>query len=156
MHTFDAVVEPLEWGRSRYTIIRVPEALVDDARVEGTRRVAGTIDGVAVNLGLAGAPHVEGSFVWAGASLLHRLGAAAGEPVRCVLGPVDPDVVPVPPDVAAALADADLAGRWESLSAATRRRLLVPVESARREETRARRVAALTTQVGGVSGRPGR
>lgn len=40
----------MEWGRPTYTVIGMPEDLVEAARNLGTRRVAGELDGVAVNL----------------------------------------------------------------------------------------------------------
>ena len=140
---FTSRVEAVQWGRSRYTVIRVPEELVAAARDAGTRRVAGTIDGTPVNAALTRAPVVNGPFLWAGASLLHRLRVEPGEPVDCALAPVDGDIVDLPEDVRLALDEADALGRWEALTPATRRRRLHAVESAKRPETRARRIAEL-------------
>ncbi len=98
-HEFDALVEPVHWGRSRYTVIRLPAALVADAERQGTRRVAGDIDGTAVNLAVTTAPVVDGPFVYAGASVLRRIGVRAGDPVTCRLAPADPDDVPLADDV---------------------------------------------------------
>lgn len=141
--SFDALVEPLHWGRSRYTIVRVPDALVRAARDAGTRRVAGEIEGEPVNLALTTAPLVDGAFVYAGASLLRRLRAAAGRPVTCRLAPVDPDLVPLPEDVEEALDRADLLDAWESLAPATRRRRLYAVDSVASTAGRARRIGEL-------------
>lgn len=142
-HRFTGRLETVLWGRNHYTVIRVPAALADDARHAGTRRVAGTIDGVGVNVALNRVPVVDGSFLWAGRSLLRRLEAEPGEPVDCVLEPADPDAVDLPDDVRLALADAGATDRWEALPAPARRRRLHAVTSAGRAETRARRIADL-------------
>lgn len=76
-------VDTVQRGRSRYTVIRVPEELAAAARAAGTRRVAGVIDDVAVNAAINRAPVVDGPFLWAGATLLRRPRAEPGEPARC-------------------------------------------------------------------------
>ncbi|GAA4064441.1 YdeI/OmpD-associated family protein [Agromyces indicus] len=148
---FVAPVEPVAWGRSTYTVIRIPEELADAARDAGTRRLEGTIDGVPVNLAVTRAPVVDGPFVWAGRSLLRRLGAEAGAPVECRLRPAHDDDVPVPADVAAELAARGVLQRWEGLPPADRRRRLYPIESAARPETRVRRIRALVEELDGGS-----
>ncbi len=140
---FAGVVEPMAWGRSTYTVIRVPDALVAAARRAGTRRVAGTVDGVEVNLALTRNNVVDDHYVYAGAPLLRRLGVRPGDVVDCVLAPVDPDEVAVPEELAAALEAAGLVDDWEALAPSTRRRLLQPVQSARRASTRAERLSVL-------------
>jgi hypothetical protein len=139
-HRVDAFIETMHWGKSTYTVIRVPDALVDDARTLGTRRVAGELEGVGVNLALTRAPVFAGTFVWAGASLLRRLLLEVGDPVKGHLAPVDPDEVPVPSDMADSLAAAGLRPAWDAMPPATRRRRLVPVEAAGTSATRASRI----------------
>lgn len=147
-HEFDALVEPVHWGRSRYTVIRLPAALVADAERQGTRRVAGDIDGTAVNLAVTTAPVVDGPFVYAGASVLRRIGVRAGDPVTCRLAPADPDDVPLADDVRDALVAADLLGAWDALTPATRRRRLYAVDSGASAATRAKRLAELVAGLG--------
>ncbi|MDN3494924.1 YdeI/OmpD-associated family protein [Planococcus sp. APC 4015] len=142
-HSIDDVVQPMEWGRSRYSVIKVPDALVDAARSLRTKRVAGKLEGVHVNLALTRAPVFSGTFVWAGASLLRRMRLEIGDPVTGHLAPVDEDHVPVPGDVADALSAADLVDAWERSRPASRRRMLVPIDAAGTAATRARRIAAL-------------
>lgn len=146
-HEFEATVEAMAWGRSTYTVVRVPEALVVAVREAGTRRVAGTVEDVPVNLALQHVADLGEPFLYAGAALLRRARVEVGEPVRCVLAPVDPDEVLVPPDVEDALRRAGLLGLWSSTRPAVRRRLLQPVEAARREQTRAARVESLLDAV---------
>ena len=144
---FEAVVEPVEWGRATYTLIRIPEDLAEAARGAATRRVSGTIDDVQVNLAITRAPVVEGPFVWAGQSLLRELGARAGDGVVARLRPEDPDAVDLPDEVAAALGQAGVRERWEQLRPARRRQLLYGVKSARSAATRSRRVSELVSEL---------
>lgn len=146
-HEFDAVLEPLVWGRSTYVVLRLPDEVVEAAATVGTRRVAGTVDDVAVNLAVTRADVIDTPFLWAGAGLRRRLGAGAGEVVRCRLDPVDPDHVPVPDDVIEALAAAGVEGAFLTLRPAERRTRLVPVDDAARPETRARRIAELVSSL---------
>ena len=148
-HPFEAVVEPFTWGRNTYLVLRVPDELAAAARGLGTNRVAGTMDGADVNVGLNRAPDLPEAFVYVGDSMRRRLGVTAGDVVECVLAPADPDVVVLPEDVEEALAEAGALDRWEALRPGRRRALLVPVEGARRPETRARRISDLVATVGG-------
>ncbi|GAA1057820.1 hypothetical protein GCM10017608_02220 [Agromyces luteolus] len=151
---FVGVVEPLAWGRSTYTVIRIPPELADAAREVGTRRIGGTMDDVRVNLAVTRAPVIDGPFVWAGRSLLRRLGVEPGVAVFCRLRPVDPDEVDTPADVAARLDRAGVRARWEGLDAATRRRRLYSIDSARTDGARSRRIDELVELLGG-GGRTG-
>ncbi|GAA3001631.1 YdeI/OmpD-associated family protein [Microbacterium aurantiacum] len=146
-HSIDGVIEPLLWGRSRYTILRIPPALVSAAAHAGTRRVAGRLDGVEVNLALTRAPVIDDTFVWTGASLLRRMQLEAGDPVRGVLAPVDPDHVRLPHDLAEALTARGLVHRWDARTPSARRRMLVPIESAVTDATRRRRIAAALAEI---------
>lgn len=141
--TIEGFVEPMVWGRNRYTVIRMPAQLDDLARDLGTRRVAGQLDRIDVNLALTRAPVIPDTFVWAGAGLLRRMKLEAGDPVSGTLAPVDPDFVPVPDDVTEALARVGLSEAWANLTASTQRQRLAPVESAATPATRARRIVAL-------------
>jgi hypothetical protein len=141
--TFDAVVEPLAWGRSQYSIVRLPAALVTAAAALDTRRVAGRIENIEVNLAITRAPVVDEAFVWAGKSLLRRLNVAVGDPVRAQLHPIDEDEVLVPADVIEALQPNNNWAQWNLLTPAARRKMLYRVESAASPKTRARRVEEL-------------
>lgn len=140
---FDALLEPMPWGRNVYTVIVVPDELAARAGRESTRRVEGELEGVAVNVGLNRADVIPGTFVYVGRGLQQRVGVRAGNVVRCVLAPADPDHVPVPDDVLDALMQARRRNAFEREPAPQRRRLLAPVESTARPATRARRIADL-------------
>ena len=139
--TFEGRVRPLTWGRSTYTILPVPDSVVQ--ALGKCRRVEGEIAEHPVNLALSRAPVVEGVFLWAGSSLLDRIGIAPGEPVEVRLRPAPDGVVDTPPDVAAALSAAGVTATWDALTPGKRRGLLYQVETARTAPTRERRIAAL-------------
>jgi Bacteriocin-protection, YdeI or OmpD-Associated/Domain of unknown function (DUF1905) len=140
---FDAPLELMPWGRNVYTVIKVPDELAARAKGESTRRLQGTLDGLAVNVGLNRADVIPETFVYVGSGLQQRLGVRAGDVVQCVLAPADPDHVPIPDDVLEALAEAGRRDAFERLPAPDRRRLLMPVEAPGRPATRVRRIAAL-------------
>ncbi|WGV14710.1 YdeI/OmpD-associated family protein [Fuscovulum ytuae] len=138
---FEGVVEPLDWGKATYTILRVPD--VAAAALGATRRVEGEIAEHWVNLALSRAPVVEGVFLWAGASLLDRAGIVPGKPVEVRLRPAPEDQVDTPEDVAAALRAADMTAVWDGLTAGKRRGMLYQIGSAKTAPTRAKRIDAM-------------
>lgn len=144
---FDAPLELMPWGRNVYTVIRVPDELAAWAGRESTRRVEGRLDGLAVNVGLNRADVIPDTFVYVGSRLQQRLGGRAGDVVRCVLAPADPDHVPIPDDVLDALEEAGRREAFARRSAPERRRLLAPVEGAARPATRERRIATLVASL---------
>jgi hypothetical protein len=143
--TFEGRVEPVEWGRATYTILRLPPEVA--AALHPARRVEGEISDHPVNLALTRAPVVEGVFLWAGASLLDRIGIAPGEPVEVRLRPAPDDRVDIDPDVEAALREAGQTAAWEGLTPGRRRSLLYLVSTAKTAPTRARRIADLVAGV---------
>lgn len=141
--TFEAAVEPLIWGRATYTILRLPPEAAAELLAKGAKRVEGEINDHPVNLALSRAPVVEGVFLWAGQSLLDRVGITPGEMLDIRLRPAPADQVDTPDDVVAALRAADKTALWEALSAGKRRGMLYQVETAKTAPTRAKRIAAL-------------
>ena len=138
---FEARVEPLTWGSATYTILRVPE---DAAQVLGkTRRVEGEIADHPVNLALSRAPVVEGVFLWAGRSLLDRIGIQPGEPVEVRLRAAPDDRVDLDPDIETALRAGDVMAAWETLTPGKRRGLLYQIATAKTEPTRQKRIQRL-------------
>lgn len=139
--TFEGMVETVDWGRATYTILRLPDTVAE--ALAGTRRVEGEIADHPVNLAITRAPVVDGPFLWAGQSLLDRVGIAPGDRVEIRLRPAPDDRVDTPPDVAAALAAAGLTARWEALTPGKRRGLLYKIDTAKTAPTRSKRIAAL-------------
>lgn len=141
--SFEGRIEPLVWGDTTYTILRLPADVADVLEGAGARRVEGEINDHPVNLALTRAPPVDGVFLWAGQSLLDRLGVVPGEWLDVRLRPADPDVVDVPDDVAAAIRAGGRQAAWDALTPGKRRGLLYQVATAKTAPTRAKRIAAL-------------
>lgn len=138
---FEARVEPLTWGRSTYTILRLPE---DASRaLSKTRRVEGEIADHPVNLALSRAPVVEGVFLWTGQSLLDRIGIRPGAPVEVRLRPAPDDRVDLDPDIEAALIAGRVLAAWETLTPGKRRGLLYQIATAKTDQTRLKRIQKL-------------
>jgi hypothetical protein len=146
---FEGRIEPLEWGRATYTILRLPSSVADALAVQKTRRVEGEINDQPFNLALSCAPVVEGVFLWTGQSLLDRLSVEPGELLEIRLRPAPADEVDTPDDVMAALRAAGATAAWEALSPGKRRGLIYKVETAKTAPTRLKRIAALVTEVQG-------
>ena len=149
--SFEGRVVPLELGRATYTVLPLPGAVAEALAATGARRVEGEIAEHPVNLALSRMPDVEGTFLWAGQSLLDRIGIAPGEPVEVRLRPAPDDKVETPPDLASALHAHGVTAAWEALSHGKRRGLLYRIETAKRPATRAKRIADIVAGlVGGA------
>ncbi|SLN29373.1 YdeI/OmpD-associated family protein [Pseudooctadecabacter jejudonensis] len=146
--TFEAAVEPMVWGKATYTILRLPKNVVD--ALGPTRRVEGEINDHPVNLALTKAPVIDDVFLYAGKSLLRQVGITAGERVEVRLRPAPADDVDVPPDVINAIRSAGITEIWGALTPGKQRGLLYAVNSAKRADTRQRRIAALIIELKGV------
>jgi hypothetical protein len=140
---FEGRVEPMVWGRSTYTILRLPPEVSAALTERGARRVEGEINDHSVNLALSRAPVVEGVFLWAGSALLDRIGIAPGEPLDIRLRPAPNDRVDLSDDVSVALRAAGVMAGWQALTPGRRRGLLYPIDSAKTAPTRDKRIAAL-------------
>ena len=139
--SFEAVVEPVVWGKATYTLLHLPDEAV--AALGPAKRVEGEINEHWVNLALSRAPVVEGVFLWAGQSLLDRLGIVPGEMLEVRLRPAPDDQVDTPEDVAAALRAARMTAEWEALTAGKRRGMLYQIGTAKTAPTRAKRIDAM-------------
>ncbi|MEO1734253.1 MAG: YdeI/OmpD-associated family protein [Pseudomonadota bacterium] len=144
---FEGRIEPLVWGRGTYTILRLPAWVSTSLQAQNTKRVEGEIADFPVNLGLAKSPEVDGVFLWTGKSLLDQIGVVPGHALNIRLRPTDPDHVDTPSDVNAALSAADVTHVWTELTPGKRRGLLHQVQTAKRAETRNKRIAALVSHL---------
>lgn len=138
---FEGRIEPLEWGRNTYTILRLPSEVM--AALGPAKRVEGEIGNHPVDMGVARADVIADPFLYTGKAFLRAAGIEPGETVDVRLRPADPDAVEVPSDVAAAIRTAGRMASWEATTPGRRRAALHDVARAKRPETRARRIAAL-------------
>jgi hypothetical protein len=144
--TFEGRVIPLTWGRSTYTVLPLPDEVV--AALGNCRRVEGEIAEHPVNLAPSRAPVIDGVFLWAGQSLLDRIGIAPGEPVEVRLRPAPDDRVDLDPDIEAALRQGGVLAEWEALTPGKRRGLLYQIATAKTERTRSARIVKLVATFG--------
>jgi Bacteriocin-protection, YdeI or OmpD-Associated/Domain of unknown function (DUF1905) len=139
--TFTGRVEPLVWGTSTYTILRLPREVAE--ALHPARRVEGEVNDHPVNLALTRAPVVDGVFLWAGQSLLDRVGISPGQTVEVRLRPAPDDRVDTPDDITAAMVAAGALGAWNALPPGRRRGLIYQISTAKTDVTRSKRIAAL-------------
>jgi Bacteriocin-protection, YdeI or OmpD-Associated len=145
--TFEGRVVPLSWGKATHTILPLPDEVV--TALGPCRRVEGEIADHPVNLAPSRAPVIDGAFLWAGQSLLDRIGIVPGEPVEVRLRPAPDDRVDLDPDIEAALRAGDVTAAWEARTPGKRRGLLYQIGTAKTELTRQKRIARLVAELSG-------
>jgi len=145
--TVEGRVVPLTWGRSVCTILPLPDDVVADRGK--CRRVEGEIAEYPVNLALSRAPVVDGVFLWAGQSLLDRIGVSPGKPVEVPLRPAPDDRVDVAHDIEAALRAEGVAAAWDALTPGKRRGMLYQIATGKTDATRQKRLAKLAADLAG-------
>ncbi|MEO0402674.1 MAG: YdeI/OmpD-associated family protein [Pseudomonadota bacterium] len=139
---FDGVIEPMEWGKNTYTVLRLPDAVMAELP-KGTKRIEGEFGDFPINLALTKAPVISGTFVYTGKTVLRDSGLEVGVPFDARVRAVDPNVVEVPDDVVAAIRAADRSAAWAALSPGQQRGRLHLVNTAKRADTRLKRITAL-------------
>jgi hypothetical protein len=147
---FEGRVEPLVWGKAIYTILPLPSEIAKALSAGGAKRVEGEINDHPVNLALTRAPVIDGVFLWAGKSLLDRVGIAPGDMIEVRLRPAPDDRVETPQDLAAALRSSGLSQQWDTLTPGKQRGLLYQISTAKAAPTRARRIAKVLNILGKV------
>ena len=143
---FEGVIVPLEWGKNTYTILPIPDDVIA-ALPKGTKRIEGELGDFPINLALTKAPVIDGVFVYTGKTFLRDSGLEVGQPFDARIRAVDPDLVDMPDDVAAALRIADRTSKWAKLTPGQQRGKLHLVNTAKRPDTRARRIATLIAEL---------
>ncbi len=141
--SFEGRVIPLEWGKSVYTVLPVPDDIAEALQAQGTRRVEGEINDHPVNLALTKAPVFDGVFLWAAKSLLKEVGISPGEILDVRLRKADDAAVEVDDDIVLALRQGEATDLWAALTPGKQRGLLHGIKTAKRPETRAKRIHAM-------------
>lgn len=145
--SFHTSIVPMRWGQNEYSVLPLKFEVMEALRFP--KRVEGTINDHAVNLAVVNAPFsvIDTPFLWIGKSLLDDISAVPGDNVLIRLRPADPGVVDIPADLTEALRGAGRTAEWEALTPGRKRGLLVLVNSAKRAETRADRIAKLLVKL---------
>ena len=142
-HCFEGQIEPMTWGDTTFTVLRLPADVAGALQAEGAKRVEGEFGEHPVNLALSKAPVLDGIFLWTGKTLLEASGLAPGERFEVRLKKADASIVEVPDDVRRALKSGGVLDDWEALTPGNRRGRLHQIETAKRAETRANRISKL-------------
>ncbi len=153
--TFEGRIEAVTWGRSVYTILKLPADIAAALEAAGAKRVEGEIKEHAVNLALSRAPVVDGLFLWTGKSLLDRAEIDPGEVFEVRLRPAPADEVECPDDLAAALHAAGRFEAWSALTPGRRRGMLYKLALAKTDATRAKRIVGIVDGLAAADGGPG-
>lgn len=141
---------PMEWGDSVYTVLPIPDDVSQAFEALGAKRVELELNEHSFNLALTKAPVIDKVFVYVGKATLKEASVEPGSRLDVRLRMVDPDVVDVPEDVALALRVSQLSEVWESLTPGKKRGMLQPIQSAKRAETRAKRIEKLLAELNGL------
>jgi Bacteriocin-protection, YdeI or OmpD-Associated/Domain of unknown function (DUF1905) len=148
--SFEGRVETVFWGRAAYTVLPVPDEVAQTLIAQGAKRVEGEINEHPVNLALTRAPVVDGVFLWAGKSLLKRIGLSPGELAEVRLRPAPDDAVELAADIRAALLTSQMLAVWDQLTPGKQRGLLYQIDTAKTAPTRAKRIAKLVSSLAGT------
>ena len=140
---FEGQIVPMEWGKSTYTVLPLPGDIANALSELGAKRVAGEIGEYPVNLALNKAPVIDGVFLWTGKSLIDAAGFEPGQALEVRLRPAPADFVDVPNDVTNAIAKNAATAGWSSLSPGKQRAAIHHINTAKRAETRAKRIEHL-------------
>lgn len=141
--SFEGQVVPMEWGKSVYTVLPIPDQIADTLLSQKAKRVEGEINDHPVNLALTKAPVIDGVFLWAGKALLDEISISPGEVLDVRLRKADDRLVEVDDDVMLAIRQAGASDRWNALTAGKQRGLLHVIGTAKRPETRLKRIAKM-------------
>lgn len=141
--SFIGRIEPMEWGKSTYTVLPVPGEIAQALKVLEAKRVDVELNDHSFNMALTKSPAILGTFVYTGKTVLHAAGIAPGEEVDVRLRKADPDLVELPNDVMLAIRDADLSSAWSALTPGMRRGHLHTINTAKRAETHVKRITQL-------------
>lgn len=143
--SFTGQIEPMEWGKNTYTVLSIPGDIADALTELGAKRVEVELNDHLFNMALTKSPVISGIFIYTGKTILHAAGISPGEEIDVRLRKADPNLVEVPNDVISAIRSSALSDAWASLTPGKQRGLLHTVNTAKRAETRAKRIAQLLT-----------
>ncbi len=145
--SFEGRIVPMEWGKSTYTVLPIPQEIYQALKEQGAKRVDVELNDSPFNMALTKAPALDHVFVYTGKTVLRDAGIQPGDLIDVRMRKADPDMVDVPSDVQLALRESDVTDLWNALSAGKKRGLLHAVTSAKREATRQARLAKMIAEL---------
>ncbi|WP_180885730.1 YdeI/OmpD-associated family protein [Ruegeria sp. THAF57] len=141
--SFIGRIEPMEWGQSTYTVLPIPHEIAAALKKLGTKRVEVELNDHPFNMALTKSPAITETFVYTGKTILRSAQISPGEDIDVRLRKADPNSVEVPNDVVSAIRDANLSDTWSALTPGKKRGLLHTINTAKRADTRVKRIAQL-------------
>ncbi len=141
--SFIGRIEPMAWGHSTYTVLPIPHEIAVALKKSGAKRVEVELNDHPFNMALTKSPAISETFVYTGKAILRSARISPGEDIDVRLRKADPNIVEVPSDVTSAVRAANLSDTWAALTPGKKRGLLHAVNTAKRAETRVKRIAQL-------------
>lgn len=155
-HRFEAPIEAYDYGKYFYRVIWLPPKLVDYLPFEEHPRLR--IDGEIAEHGFNAAfiPERGRWYFIVPKSVLKGVGLDVGDHVEVSFRVADQDAIDMPDELAAALrSDTAAQTEWDDLTTGRKRGIAHYVGSAKREETRRKRVDTVLAGLRGEGELPG-
>ena len=140
-YAFRATLEKRDFGRMFYTVVYLPSKVAAsiDFSVAKRVRINGEIDGIRIEAALM--PTGGRWYLMVAKAMQRTIAKGLGDSVRVEFEIADPDAITVPSEMQFALdADDTAKAAWDACTAGKRRGWCYRIASARRPETRERRV----------------
>ena len=141
--SFDGQIEIMIWGEKVYTVLKIPEDVLQKIDQFGSNRIDLEIRDFSYNLALTKAPIFDGVFLYFGKEKLTETGLNVGEITEFPLRASDPDFVEIPAELQEALISNNAEKLWHELSPGMRRTKLQPILKAKQETTKERHINLL-------------
>ncbi|MEO1481783.1 MAG: YdeI/OmpD-associated family protein [Myxococcota bacterium] len=135
-------------GELFYNVVYLSDEVVSQLPRKGPRlRIKGVFEDHPIELGIQPGK-LDPPFIIVSKSLLEQSGALLGDTVKLRFSLVDPDVVAIPEELAAALEkNPSVKGLWQTLSAGKRRSWATYVDRAKRTTTRSAKAKEVVDRV---------
>jgi hypothetical protein len=150
-HTFTTQLSELDFGRMVYAVAYLPTELIQRLLFPKSKRlrIDGEVNGVRINAGLL--PDGGRYYLLISKKLQKQCGVTKGGTVNVAFNIADSDAVDVPRELEFALQADDSAKRaWENLTAGKMRGHCYRIESAKRIETKQRRIEEILEELRGL------
>lgn len=144
MYAFSAKIERLDFGRIAYQAAYLPTSLADKLKLKPKPRprIDAKIGEQVINAGLQ--PSSKGWFMILSKRLLKEEGLKVGDEIKIEFAIANPDQVEVPDELILALRRNPRAqAAWNRLTPGRQRGMVHRVNTAKREETREKRILSL-------------
>lgn len=148
---FTGLVERHEFKRFGYTVVYLPVSMEDELPLHKNPRLRVEAEVREVEMNIALQPAGGRWYLTLSRRVLRETGLELGDEVRVRLRVADQDAVDVPAELLTGLAaDAKASATWATLTPGKKRGFAYRVSSAKRPETRAKRLAEVLGELSGT------